>query len=120
VSGKESPGYVFNAMFNALNREAITLVANGVATIEDVDRAWMGVMKMPLGPGGWLDAVGLDTVWSITDFWAGMLNDGQLKTNAAFLKGLIDQGRLGTKSGKGFYDYPGPAYARSGFLAGGA
>lgn len=118
VSHKENPGYVFNAMFNVLNREAITLVANGVASIEDVDRAWMGVMKMPVGPGGWLDAIGLDTVWTITDFWAGMTGDAQLTANAALLKGYLDRGRAGVKTGCGFYDYPNPAYQRSGFLTG--
>ena len=68
---KESPGYVFNAMYNSINREAITLAANGVASVEDVDRAWMGIFKMPIGPFGMLDGVGLDTVWHISDYWAG-------------------------------------------------
>ena len=114
----EHPGYVFNDMFNALNTAAMNLVAGGVATIEDVDRAWMGIMKMPVGPGGWLDDIGLDTVWRITDFWAGIAADPRLKQNAAFLKTYVDAGRLGVKSGRGFYEYPGPAYARKGFLEG--
>lgn len=102
---RESPGYVFNAMYNALNREAITLAANGVATVEDIDRAWTTVTKMPNGPFGMLDHVGIDTAWHITDYWARTLGDAQLTRNAAFLKGYLDQGRAGVKSGGGFYDY---------------
>jgi 3-hydroxybutyryl-CoA dehydrogenase len=118
VLKRENSGYVFNDMFNALNTSAIHLVATGVATIEDVDRAWMGIMKMPLGPGGWLDQIGLDTVWRITDFWANMLSDPKLLTNAALLKRYIDAGRLGVKSGAGFYHYPYPAYEQNGFIDG--
>jgi 3-hydroxybutyryl-CoA dehydrogenase len=115
---RESHGYVFNAMYNAVNREAMTLVANGVATVEDVDRAWMGIFKMPVGPFGMLDDVGIDTVWHITDFWARTLGDDQLRRNADMLRGYLDRGRLGRKSGAGFYEYPEPAYARPGFVSG--
>jgi 3-hydroxybutyryl-CoA dehydrogenase len=118
VCQKESHGYVFNAMLNALNRAALTLVANGVASVEDVDRAWMGVMKMPIGPLGILDSVGLDTAYDITQYWAETLSDPQLQRNAELLKSYVDEGRLGTKSGEGFYSYPDPAYQRPGFLTG--
>jgi 3-hydroxybutyryl-CoA dehydrogenase len=113
---KENHGYVFNAMYNALNREAITLAANGVASVEDIDRSWMVVMKMPVGPLGMLDVVGLETAWHITDYWANVLGDPQLQVNAAFLKEYVDKGWLGVKSGRGFYSYPDPAYAQPGFL----
>ena len=116
---RESFGYVFNALYAAMNREAITLVANGIASVEDVDRAWMGIMKMPVGPFGMLDGVGLDTVWDITDYWARQLNDPQLRVNAEFIRTYLDRGRTGVKSGAGFYDYPGPAYQAPGFLESG-
>jgi 3-hydroxybutyryl-CoA dehydrogenase len=102
---RESGGYVFNAMYNALNREAITLAANGVASVEDIDKAWTTVTKMPRGPFGMLDQVGIDTAWHITDYWAKVLHDEQLTRNAAFLKGYLDQGYAGVKTGRGFYDY---------------
>jgi len=117
VLRQEHAGYVFNDMFNALNTAAINLVAQGVVPIEDVDRAWMGIMKMPLGPGGWLDDIGLDTVWRITDFWANLVADPRLRQNADFLKDYVDAGRLGRKAGRGFYDYPDPAYTAPGFLS---
>ena len=116
VAGRESSGYVFNAMLSALNDAALRLVAGGVASVADVDRAWMGIMKMPIGPFGIMDAVGLDTVWKITDYWAGATGDPQLLANADLVRGYIDRGRLGQKTGGGFYDYPDPAFRRPAFL----
>src|SRR6516165_7125930 len=113
---REYNGYVFNSMYSALNRAAITLAEQGVASIEDIDRAWMHVTRAPVGPLGALDAVGLDTTWIITDYWARELDDEQLRANAAFLKAYVDRGDLGRKTGRGFYTYPDPAYARPGFI----
>jgi 3-hydroxybutyryl-CoA dehydrogenase len=115
---KENYGYVFNAMYNAVNTAAVKLAVDGVASVEDIDRAWMGVMKMPVGPFGMLDGVGLETVWHITNYWAETLNDPQLKAHAKWLKDHVDKGWLGVKTGRGFYTYPDPAYARPGFLTG--
>jgi 3-hydroxybutyryl-CoA dehydrogenase len=114
---REHHGYVFNAMYTAVNREAITMAEQGVASIEDIDRAWMLVSKWPRGPFGGLDAVGLDTAWQITDYWARAIpSDPQLGRNATFLKRYVDRGDLGIKSGKGFYSYPNPAFARPEFI----
>lgn len=118
VLHKESHNYVFNAMLSALNTAALNLVSKDVASVEDVDRAWMGVMKTPIGPFGIMDAIGLDTVHEIIAFWAGARNDADLQRNAAFVKGYLAQGRLGVKSGAGFYTYPGPAYQQPDFVEG--
>lgn len=119
VLKKENFGYVFNAMYSNLNSAAITLAANGVASVEDIDRAWMVVMKMGIGPMGMLDQVGLDTAWHITEYWANFTNDPQTRKNADYLKQeYIDQGWLGAKSGRGFYTYPNPAYTSPNFLQG--
>ncbi len=115
---RESMGYVFNAIYTAMNRAAITLVANDVASVEDVDRAWMAIMKTPFGPFGALDDVGIDTAWHITEYWAGVTGDAQLRVNADFLRAYIDRGCTGVKSGEGFYRYPQPAYAEPGFVEG--
>ena len=93
-------------MYNAINREAMTLVANGITSIEDVDRAWMGVMKMAIGPFGMLDAVGLDTVWHITDYWAGILGDAQMRRNADFVKAYVDRGCCGVQERRGLLPLP--------------
>jgi 3-hydroxybutyryl-CoA dehydrogenase len=113
---RESYGYVFNAMYTALNESAITLVANGITSIEDVDRAWMGIMQMPIGPFGMLDGVGLDTVWHISDYWARQTGDAQRRKNADFVRAYVDRGCLGVKSGEGFYRYPNPAWAEHTFV----
>jgi 3-hydroxybutyryl-CoA dehydrogenase len=115
---KESHAYVFNAMLNALNGAALTLAANDIASVEDIDRAWLAVMKTRTGPFGILDVVGLETAWHITQYWATALTDAQLQKNADFLKSYIDQGRLGVKNGRGFYFYPNPAYQQPDFLSG--
>jgi 3-hydroxybutyryl-CoA dehydrogenase len=115
---RESMGYVFNAIYTAMNRAAITLVANDVASVEDVDRAWMGIMKTPFGPFGALDDVGIDTAWHITEYWAGVTGDAQLRANADWLRGYVDSGRTGVKAGEGFYRYPDPAYAAPDFVQG--
>ncbi|MGC9193842.1 MAG: 3-hydroxyacyl-CoA dehydrogenase [Syntrophobacteraceae bacterium] len=113
---KESAGYVFNAMLGALLDSAITLVSKNVACLEDVDRAWMGVMHSPTGPFGIMDSIGLDTFWRVTDFRARATKEKQLKANADFLKSFLDQGKLGKKSGEGFYRYPRPLFSQKGFL----
>ncbi len=118
VLGREQSGYVFNTMLNALLGAALELAAGGVAPPADVDRAWMGIMHTPVGPFGIMDAIGLDTVWKITDYWAGVTGDPKLRANADFVRGYLDEGRLGHKSGGGFYDYPEPAYRRPAFLPG--
>lgn len=115
---KESSGYVFNALYTAINDKAIGLVANAIASVEDVDRAWMAIMKMPIGPFGMLDGVGIDTAWHITEFWASQTGDPQTRRNADFLKTYVDRGCLGMKSGEGFYRYPSPAYSWPDFLLG--
>lgn len=116
VMKKESPGYVFNVMLSALFKAAQQLAANDVASVEDIDRAWMGVMHTPIGPFGIMDSVGLDTVWKITHYWAEKLDDLQAKKNAAFMKEYVDRGELGSKTGKGFYSYPTPEFTREDFL----
>ncbi len=114
---KENFGYVFNAMLMELFKSAQTLAANNVASIEDVDRAWMGVMHTPVGPFGIMDSIGLDTVWKLTDYWAKIVKDPQQIANAAFMKPYVDKGALGEKTGKGFYSYPSPAYSASDFVS---
>ena len=109
---RESPGYVFNAMLMALLGAAGSLVTGEVAGIEDVDRSWMGNFKMDMGPFGIMDQIGLDTAWHVTS----AQKDPKSKRFAEFLKTYLDAGKLGVKSGEGFYTYPDPAYSKPGFI----
>lgn len=119
VFKKESAGYVMNAILGAIHDAAFDLLRKGVASIEDIDRAYMIVMKESRGPFGILDYVGLDTVWHVAQSKARIERTSEAQATADWFKQeYIDKGRLGVKSGRGFYTYPDPAYARPGFLTG--
>jgi 3-hydroxybutyryl-CoA dehydrogenase len=113
----EHYGYVYNHMLMALIDSALSIASRGVATVEDIDRSWMGVMNSHIGPFGILDSIGLLTCYKVTDFWANAKNDKKAKGNAEFLKKYVDQGKLGIKSGEGFYSYPNPSYMQPGFVS---
>jgi len=117
VLHRESNGYVFNTMLSSLFTSALTLASRDVASIEDIDRAWMGVMHTPMGPFGIMDQIGLSTVWTITDYWAKKTGDPQAQANADFLKQYVNKGHLGFKTNRGFYSYPDPAYTQQDFLS---
>ncbi len=89
-----------------------------MASPEDIDRAWMGIMKTLVGPFGIMDSVGLETVYKITDYWAQKTNDLKGKRNAAYLKTFVEKGTLGVKTGKGFYEYPDLAFLKPDFMKG--
>ena len=122
VLKKEHPGYVANAILGAINETALNLVfRDEVASVEDVDRAVMIVLKLAMGPFAGLDVVGLDVIWHIAQTKANLSGDPNMQAKADRLKrDYIDKGWLGVKTGRGFYTYPDPAYARPDFLTGGA
>ncbi|NQW36809.1 MAG: 3-hydroxyacyl-CoA dehydrogenase [Flavobacteriales bacterium] len=109
---KESPAYIFNAMLIALIGAAGALVTFDIGSIEDVDRSWMGNFKMSRGPFGIIDEIGLDTAWHVTS----PNKDEKSKRFAALLKTYIDQGKLGRKTGEGFYVYPNPRFMEEDFI----
>ncbi|MDZ4793121.1 MAG: 3-hydroxyacyl-CoA dehydrogenase [Bacteroidota bacterium] len=109
---KESPGYIFNAMLVALIGAAGALVTYDVASIEDVDRSWIGNFKMDIGPFGILDNIGLETAWHVTK----NLPDAKSQKFAALLKTYVDAGKLGVKTGEGFYKYPNPTFQDKNFV----
>jgi len=109
---KESPAYIFNAMLIALISAAGALVTYDVSSIEDVDRSWMGNFKMTRGPFGIIDEIGLDTAWHVTE----PKKDDRSVRFAALLKSYIDQGKLGRKTGEGFYKYPNPKFSGADFI----
>ncbi len=115
---KEQHGYVFNTMLTELLGSALGLASKQVASFEDIDRAWMGIMKTAVGPFGIMDSVGLDTVCKITDYWACKTNDPKSMANAAYLKTFVEKGDLGVKTGRGFYAYPDPAFLKPDFMGG--
>ena len=109
---KENTGYIFNYMLMALLGAAGSLRTLDIGSIEDIDRSWMGNFKMEMGPFGILDTVGLDTAWHITSNHP----DKKSQAFAALLKSYIDEGKLGVKTGEGFYTYPNPRFKEEGFV----
>jgi 3-hydroxybutyryl-CoA dehydrogenase len=113
----EHPGYVFNSLNGAVLETALTLVVDGDASVESVDRAWMTTRGAPMGPFGMIDLFGLDLVATAyrnpTDDPARAERAPRL---AALLDRAIEAGDLGVKSGRGFYTHPNPAYEGAGWL----
>lgn len=109
---KESPGYMFNAMLMAILGQAAELFSNEVGSFQDIDRSFMGNFGTAAGPFGMMDSVGLDTVWHIVS----ARDDERSQEFAKIIKSYIDQGKMGYKSGEGFYTYPGPEFTQAGFL----
>ncbi len=114
---KESTGFLFNRVWRAIKRECLHLVDEGVASFEDVDRAWMIAFGLPMGPFGIMDRIGLDVVRDIEMTYyreSGNPSDAPPK----LLLDKIERGELGVKTGKGFYTYPHPAYEDPAWLKG--
>lgn len=106
---KESTGFLFNRVWRAIKRETLHLVDEGVATVDDVDRAWMICMGMPIGPFGLMDMVGLDVVLDIEAVYHAESGDPR-DAPPRLLADKVAAGELGAKAGRGFYHYPRPAY----------
>lgn len=115
VVRKESTGFIFNRVWRAIKKECLHLVDDGVASHEDVDRAWMIAIGMPLGPFALMDMVGLDVVRDIEMVYYGESGD-EGDAPPKLLLDMIERGELGVKTGKGFYTYPDPAFQKPGWL----
>lgn len=116
---KESTGFVFNRVWRAIKKECLHLVDDGVASCEDVDRAWMIAVGTPAGPFALMDMVGLDVVRDIELIYYRESGD-EADAPPQLLLDKIARGELGVKSGKGFYTYPHPAFQNPGWLKGDA
>jgi 3-hydroxybutyryl-CoA dehydrogenase len=100
---KESTGFIFNRIWAAIKRESLTVVAQGVSTPQDVDEMWKINMGTKTGPFRLMDAVGLDVVLDIENHYVNEFP--YLPTTARdFVKRYVDAGKLGRKSGEGFYN----------------
>jgi 3-hydroxybutyryl-CoA dehydrogenase len=114
----QSKGFIINRIWRAVKRESLRVVDEGVADPEDVDRLWMLFFQTKYAPFGIMDMVGLDVVADIEASYHAVSPDPTDRPSRT-LHRLIDDGKLGEKSGQGFYTHPDPEYARPGFLLGG-
>jgi 3-hydroxybutyryl-CoA dehydrogenase len=115
IARVESTGFVYNRVWRAVKREVLHLVDDGVATFQDVDRAWMISYAQPMGPFGKMDLIGLDVIRDIENVYYGESDDPR-DAPPPLLTDRVERGDLGVKTGRGFYTYPDPAYEREGFL----
>ncbi len=103
---KEQPGYLLNSMLVPFLNSAEALLANGVADVETIDKAWTLGTGAPLGPFRILDIVGLTTAYNIVAASPAAKEEGSTAARiAALLKTKIDEGKTGINAGEGFYRY---------------
>ena len=114
---KESTGFVFNRVWRAVKRECLQVVDEGVASHEDVDRAWIIFSGMSMGPFGFMDLIGLDVICDIEMVYYSESGD-ESDAPPSILLDKIERGELGVKTGMGFYDYPHPAYEEPDWIKG--
>lgn len=113
----QSKGFIINRIWRAIKRESLRVIDDGAASPEDVDRLFMVFFQTHLAPFGTMDMVGLDVVRDIEWSYQRETLDPTDVPSPTLLR-LIAEGKLGEKSGQGFYTHPNPAYARPDFLTG--
>lgn len=104
VMVKDSPGFIVNRLLLPFINEAAKLVNEGVASAEDIDTAMRLGALHPAGPLQVADLIGLDVCRNILETLNKALNDPFYKPARAIVE-LVDAGKLGRKSGQGFYKY---------------
>lgn len=101
---KDSPGFIVNKLLLPYFNEAVKLVEEGVATPEDIDTAARYGLNYPMGPFQMLDMGGIDLSITILDYFAQEFNDPHYAPKL-LLRQMVRAGKLGQKSGEGFYNY---------------
>lgn len=108
VCVKDINGFIINRLQFAILREAMHIVDSGAATVEDIDdvmKYGMGLRLAALGPFRIADLGGLDTFDHISQYLFADLDTS--KEGNSYLHSLVEDGKLGVKSGQGYYDYSG-------------
>lgn len=104
VRVKEAPGFVVNRILVPMINEAVFVLAEGVADAGSIDRAMKLGANHPIGPLALADLIGLDVVLSICEVLQRETGDDKYRP-CPLLRQMVRAGRLGRKSGTGFYDY---------------
>ncbi|HSN89344.1 MAG TPA: 3-hydroxybutyryl-CoA dehydrogenase [Thermoanaerobaculia bacterium] len=104
VACRDNSGFIVNRLLVPYQLDAIRALEEGVGSVEDIDKGMQLGCGYPMGPFTLLDFVGLDTTYYIANI---MFDEYREKRFAPppLLKQMVQAGRLGKKSGRGFYDY---------------
>lgn len=105
VECADHPGFVSNRLIMPMINEAISAVAEGVATPEAVDEIMTLGMNHPMGPLALADLIGLDNCLSVMRTLHTEFGDPKYRPSPLLIR-MVDAGRLGRKTGRGFYVYP--------------
>ena len=104
VEVKDRAGFIVNALLFPYLNNAVRMLENGTASRDDIDSAMKGGCNFPMGPLALLDLVGLDTSLAILDALYDEFRDPNYAP-VPLLRRMVSAGKLGRKSGSGFYDY---------------
>lgn len=104
VEVKEAPGFVVNRVLIPMINEAISIHAEGVASVEDIDTAMQLGANHPMGPLALADLIGLDVVLAILQVMLKETGDPKYVPQP-MLKRMVRERKLGRKTGEGFYKY---------------
>lgn len=104
VEVKEGPGFVVNRILIPMINEATGILQEGLASVEDIDTAMQLGANHPMGPLALGDLIGLDVVLAIMNVLYDETGDPKYRAST-LLKKMVRAGKLGRKTGEGFYNY---------------
>jgi 3-hydroxybutyryl-CoA dehydrogenase len=104
ITVKNAPGFVVNRILVPMINEAFFVLAEGLATPEDIDAGMKLGCNHPIGPLALADMIGLDTCLAIMEVYFKNFNDSKYRP-CPLLREMVAAGYLGRKSGKGVYSY---------------